>query len=207
MKGNKLTFDHYGARDIERLLGINKCKLFYWIKNKRLLRPEKREVSGTGRGNVFSFRNLLDLQLINILINYGFELNAIRKIIKPGYYMIADPKLLPGVKIARYTYQRVNVKNIWFFIKKKRKLFEKHGCVLLVIREKESKVIVANKDKIEAITKTGYIDREIATKERIANIYMDMKKPWDTNPEFEHFLYIDLLNIITKLEKRTEDKL
>lgn len=68
------------AADIERILGIDKNKLFYWIKTYRLLKPDIEVAKGTGSRAKYSLRNLLELATIKAFLTMGYDLNTIGRI-------------------------------------------------------------------------------------------------------------------------------
>jgi len=63
-----------------KTLEMGRDKLFYWVKTKRLIKPE---IEGKGRGkrSKFSLFNIFELAVIRELVNLGFELNFIKEII------------------------------------------------------------------------------------------------------------------------------
>jgi len=75
-----LSNKHFESRDIDRLLHIDRNKLFYWIKTHRLLSPDIEEGKGTGSRSKFSFNNLLELTFIKSLVEFGIDLNAVSEI-------------------------------------------------------------------------------------------------------------------------------
>lgn len=66
--------------DAIKALEMGRDQLFYWIKTKRLIKPE---IEGKGRGSrsKFSLFNIFELAVIQELTNLGFELNFIKEII------------------------------------------------------------------------------------------------------------------------------
>jgi len=80
MSVENLSNKHFEARDVMELLGIDKNKLFYWINTHRLLKPEIAKASGTGTRVRFSVKNLLELAVIKEMLEFGFDLVAIKKI-------------------------------------------------------------------------------------------------------------------------------
>ena len=77
-----LNYGPFQAKDIHKLLGIDKNKLFYWIKTHRLLKPEIELASGTGSRSKFSLKNLLELATVKELLSLGFDLSSIKKIMR-----------------------------------------------------------------------------------------------------------------------------
>lgn len=75
-----LSSKQFEAKEIKRLLRIDKNKLFYWIKTHRLLKPDIEEASGTGTRTKFSLKNLLELAVIKRMIEDGFDLKKIEEI-------------------------------------------------------------------------------------------------------------------------------
>lgn len=94
MSVDSLNSRHFEAKDIKKLLDIDKNKLFYWIKTHRLLKPEVEEASGTGTRAKFSLKNLLELATVKELLNLGFDLNSIKKIkTKMNRYKIGNENI------------------------------------------------------------------------------------------------------------------
>jgi hypothetical protein len=187
----------YGAKDIEKLLGINRNKLFFWVHTKRLIKPEIEEVRGTGKGNKFSFKNLLDLSIIKILDGYGFGLNAIQVIMMPGDYHIKDPK--------SEAYKIIRIKNLWNFIKEHREFYKKEGCALFVTKERHLVTLVHKEEGKDQVYEEKYIDfnRTIITKSELRIIC------GEGTPYFQYgdFFIIDLLENVELLENQAEDKI
>ena len=77
---DSLNLGHYEAQDIKRILGVDKNKLFYWIKTYRLLTPEVEEALGTGTRAKFSIKNLFELAVIKEMIAVGLDLSSIKQI-------------------------------------------------------------------------------------------------------------------------------
>lgn len=67
----------YEAKDIKALLGVDRNRLFYWLRTYRLLEPAERS-GGTGRRGKFSFTNLLELALIYDMERFGLDLDTIK---------------------------------------------------------------------------------------------------------------------------------
>jgi hypothetical protein len=78
MMDEKLSSQQFEARDIKRILGINRNRLFYWTQSHRLLTPEVAEAAGTGRRARFSLKNLVELALVHALVDFGTDLRTIR---------------------------------------------------------------------------------------------------------------------------------
>lgn len=70
----------YSAKEVYKLLGVNKNQLFHWINTHRLLRPDIDEGGGRGKKRVLSRNNLLELALIKQLLQYKIDLKLIKKI-------------------------------------------------------------------------------------------------------------------------------
>ncbi|TFH37620.1 MAG: MerR family transcriptional regulator [Anaerolineales bacterium] len=70
----------YSAKEVYRLLGVNKNQLFHWISTHRLLRPDIDEGGGRGKKRVLSRNNLLELTLIIQLLQYKIDLKLIKQI-------------------------------------------------------------------------------------------------------------------------------
>lgn len=75
-----LSSRHFEAKDVRKLLGIDKNKLFYWMRTHRLLKPDIEEASGTGTRTKFSLKNLIELAIIKEIADFGLELAAVKKI-------------------------------------------------------------------------------------------------------------------------------
>ena len=71
----------FGIVDLMDALELGRDQLFYWIKTKRLVKPE---IEGKGRGarSKFSIFNVFELAVIRELASLGIELNFIEQIIK-----------------------------------------------------------------------------------------------------------------------------
>jgi len=91
---------HFEARHIKKMFGIDRNKLFYWTKTHGLLKPEVEEPEGTGNRAKFSFRNLLEIALIQEMLKYGFDLRTV-KIIKKA--LEAPQKQLGGLNLIDYS--------------------------------------------------------------------------------------------------------
>jgi hypothetical protein len=77
---NRLSSNQFEARDVHRLLGINRNRLFYWTHTHRLLVPEVAEADGTGKRAKFSVRNLVELAFIKALVESGTDLRSAKNI-------------------------------------------------------------------------------------------------------------------------------
>lgn len=206
MKERSLSIKQYGAMDIQRILGISRNKLFFWTRTKNLVKPDIREVRGTGRGNLFSFKNLLDIALIKNLDDAGYELNAIQWFILPGDYLIVDPELYEKQKSLHNTYKHKKVDRIWDFIKEHKDFYYKHGCIFLVSGEKTEGVYFINDKAGEEIVieeKFARLKRSIIIKEELFKI-IGKGTP---NLELKDMYLIDLLRMIGDLEDKADDKL
>jgi hypothetical protein len=76
----RLSSNQFEARDVHRLLGINRNRLFYWTHTHRLLVPEVAEADGTGKRAKFSVRNLVELAFIKALVESGTDLRSAKNI-------------------------------------------------------------------------------------------------------------------------------
>jgi hypothetical protein len=70
----------YEARHIEKILGISKNKLFFWMKTYELIKPDIEQGIGTGNRNRFSKKNILEFAIIKELVSWGIDLHTIKKI-------------------------------------------------------------------------------------------------------------------------------
>jgi len=93
----------FTARDIHRLLGIDRNTLFYWINTHRLLRPRVSKSGGTGKKSIFDLINMVELALIRELVIEGLTMRRIASIKatiernKPFLYaFLIDHKQLHG---------------------------------------------------------------------------------------------------------------
>lgn len=78
--GHSLSNTHFEARDIQRLLDINRNRLFYWTHTHRFLVPEIAEADGTGKRARFSLKNLVELAFVKALVEFGTDLWSIKSI-------------------------------------------------------------------------------------------------------------------------------
>lgn len=137
MEVDSLSSKHFEARDIKAILDIDKNKLFYWIKTHRLLKPEIEEASGTGSKAKFSLKNLLEIAMIKEMINFGFELKAIKEIKE---------------KVDKLTSSEDGAINIFDDILSEEGLFKDE------MRSEEALYIYKSKDTVHLIQKTYTID-------------------------------------------------
>jgi len=82
MMAHDLSRIQFTAKDIYKILGVDKNQLFHWINTHRLLEPDIEEGGGRGKRRIFSRKNLLELAIITQMHNYGIELRWIREIKK-----------------------------------------------------------------------------------------------------------------------------
>lgn len=82
MIADRLDNKQFTAKDIKKILGIDRNKLFYWIKTYRMLKPEIEEASGTGKTSKYSLKNLFELSIINELLKSGFDMKTTKEIKK-----------------------------------------------------------------------------------------------------------------------------
>jgi len=82
MMADRLNNKQFTAKDIKNILGIDRNKLFYWIKTYRMLKPEIEEALGTGKTSKYSLKNLFELSIINELLKSGFDMKTTKKIKK-----------------------------------------------------------------------------------------------------------------------------
>ena len=75
-----MNSNSYKVKDIKKLFGIDKNKLFYWIHTYGLLKPEIEKASGTGTKTKFSLKNLLELAVLREMLDFGFDLKTTRTI-------------------------------------------------------------------------------------------------------------------------------
>jgi DNA-binding transcriptional MerR regulator len=77
-----LSQKQFTAKDIYRILGVDKNRLFHWINTHRLLEPDIDEGGGRGNKRRFSRNNLLELEIIRELLHYGIELRMVQHLKK-----------------------------------------------------------------------------------------------------------------------------
>lgn len=73
--------ESYKISDALKILNIPRDKMFYWIVRLNLIAPL---IQGTGKGSHatrLSIQNIIDLAITKKLIEIGFEINAIEKIL------------------------------------------------------------------------------------------------------------------------------
>jgi len=80
MIAHDLSHKQFTAKDVQKILGIDKNRLFHWINTHRLLEPDIDKGGGRGNRRVFSRRNLLELAIIYHMHQYGIELRMVRLI-------------------------------------------------------------------------------------------------------------------------------
>jgi hypothetical protein len=77
-----LSQKQFTAKDVYRILDIDKNRLFHWINTHRLLEPDIEEGGGRGNKRVFSVKNLVELAIVYQLHQYGIELRMVREVKK-----------------------------------------------------------------------------------------------------------------------------
>jgi len=97
---DRLKSQHFEARHIKRLFGIDRNKLFYWSKTHGLLKPEVEEPEGTGNRAKFSTKNLVEISLVQEMLKYGFDLRTV-KLIKSELDVPRDQ--LSGLSLIDYS--------------------------------------------------------------------------------------------------------
>ena len=70
----------FEARHVQKLLGIDRNRLFYWSRTHGLFKPEVQEADGTGNRARFSTKNLVELALIKEMLRYSFDLRTVKLI-------------------------------------------------------------------------------------------------------------------------------
>ena len=73
----------YRARDIKRILGVDKNKLFYLKNTHRLIQPST-EASGSGKQDYYSVSDLIKIGQIELLLRMGFSIKATKKYLRQG---------------------------------------------------------------------------------------------------------------------------
>ena len=71
----------FQSGDIQRLLGAQKQRVEY-LSLKIPIRPEVEQVSGTGKANVYSFRNALQFAIAQKVSDLGLYLTEIRSLLE-----------------------------------------------------------------------------------------------------------------------------
>jgi DNA-binding transcriptional MerR regulator len=179
---------HFRAKDIERLLNINKDQLYHWVKLKRLIKPEIEEGFGRGGRNKFSFKNLLDLSLIKDLYELRFDFYQITQIMKTTAPLF-DP-ITGGPEVDWDQMKKVET-DIWESFSSNRPEFEEEGYVLIIARGKnEDRIFVTNEKKFYKML----YEKSPKRTDQIEAI----NKP---------LIIIDLLEKIRVLEQKTGHKL
>jgi DNA-binding transcriptional MerR regulator len=82
MIAHDLSHKQFTAKDVYRILGVDKNRLFHWINTHRLLEPDFDEGGGRGNRRRFSRNNLLELAIIRELHHYGIDLRIVQQIKK-----------------------------------------------------------------------------------------------------------------------------
>jgi hypothetical protein len=75
-----LSQKQFTAKDIYRILTIDKNRLFHWINTHQLLKPDIETGGGRGNKRIFSVKNLLELAIVYQLHQYGIELRMVQKV-------------------------------------------------------------------------------------------------------------------------------
>lgn len=180
----------FESRHIEKLLNINKDRLYHWVRLKRLINPEIEEGSGRAGRSKFSFKNLLQLSLIIDLYELKFDLNEICHIMKvvneeaPLY----DPET--GGTDVDWDEMKIIKTDIWESFSSNRPEFEKDGYILVISKRKDDyKIFVTNETQFYKM-----LHEKTSKKSELEVI----NKP---------IIIIDLLGKIIGLEQKTGNKL
>lgn len=181
---------HFEARHIQKLLDINKDRLYHWVKLKGLITPEIEEGTGRAGRSKFSFKNLLQISLIKDLHELRFELNEICHIMKtvkekaPLY----DPET--GDRKVDWDKMEIEKTDIWESFGSNRPVFEKDGYILVISKGKyDYKIFTTNESKFYKM-----LHEKVSNKSELEVI----NKP---------LIIIDLLEKIRGLEQKTGNKL
>lgn len=75
----RLNGIQYTPQDVERILEIDRHKLFYWMKTHRLFSAAESS-EARGSKNIFSFKNLVEIGLVKELLRFGLDLDSIKSI-------------------------------------------------------------------------------------------------------------------------------
>jgi hypothetical protein len=180
--------DYFEARDIERLLNINKDQLYHWVKLRRLIIPEVEEGQGRGGRSKFSFKNLLDLSLIKDLYELKFEFIRIHNIMKTKAPLY-DP-IEGGPAVDWDELEKIKT-DIWESFSSNRPEFVRDGYILVISKGREmDRVFAINEKKFYKLL----YKKSPPGKEQIDVI----QKP---------LIIIDLLEKIKGIEQKTGYKL
>ena len=73
--------DLYRARDIKKILGVSKNRLFYLQKTHKLIKPSIK-AEGTGHMDYYCVSDLMRLAQIELLSMMGFKIKNIKFILR-----------------------------------------------------------------------------------------------------------------------------
>lgn len=69
----------FGTTFITQVMGIPRSKLHYWDKTAKLVKPSVRPAAGTGTRRLYSYEDLVALEVVMALRELGLSLQRIRK--------------------------------------------------------------------------------------------------------------------------------
>ena len=70
----------YRGPQVCSIVGITYRQLDYWTRTE-LIRPSVADAKGSGTQRLYSYRDLLELKVIKSLLDAGFDLRKVRKVI------------------------------------------------------------------------------------------------------------------------------
>jgi len=179
MIADNLNNKQFTAKDIKNILGIDRNKLFYWIKTYRMVKPEIEEASGTGKTSKYSLKNLFELSIIKELLSSGFDIKTTTEIKNS----LDDYKDSNGLNI--YELLRENIESKYF------------GITVAFYPTKGGYLIELEKFEIEADPFDGYTPQETEISQD--EIESKSNKSVYTKIEFEiSELFRDLVERIKK---------
>jgi len=117
METYSLNSEQFTAKDIKKIIGIDKNKLFYWINTHQLVFPGIQRAEGTGTRSIFSFNNLLELSLVKECLKFGLDLKTTKKIVsrlRNTVYEIAGER----IKLIKNIFEIEFYKDLSILVKK-----------------------------------------------------------------------------------------
>jgi DNA-binding transcriptional MerR regulator/predicted RNase H-like HicB family nuclease len=74
--------DSFGSTFITQVMGISRSKLHYWDKTAGVVKPSVHPAAGTGTRRLYSYEDLIALEVVMALRELGFSLQRIRKSVR-----------------------------------------------------------------------------------------------------------------------------
>src|SRR5207244_9985866 len=76
------SMDAYDSKTASRIVGVSLRQIQYWDE-QGFIRPSVKLAEGRGTKRLYSFQDLICLKVVKDLIHHGFNLQKIRRCLRP----------------------------------------------------------------------------------------------------------------------------